>query len=104
MTQSDYMINNPTETMFEDVIAAYLAASPLYNLRTSADFDINRMCDPVMLRQFIEEGQPETWAKLSKRFGTEALEQVIREYNRQDKPLSIVWSNTATIGTLTTEC
>lgn len=50
MTQSDYMINNPTETMFEDVIAAYLAASPLYNLRTSADFDINRMCDPVMLR------------------------------------------------------
>ena len=83
MTQSDYMINNPTETVFEDVIAAYLAASPLYNLRTSADFDINRMCDPVMLRQFIEEGQPETWAKLSKRFGTEALEQVIREYNRQ---------------------
>ena len=35
MTQSDYMINNPTETVFEDVIAAYLAASPLYNLRTS---------------------------------------------------------------------
>lgn len=30
MTQSDYMINNPTETVFEDVIAAYLAASPLY--------------------------------------------------------------------------
>ena len=45
MTQSDYMINNPTETVFEDVIAAYLAASPLYNLRTSADFDINRMCN-----------------------------------------------------------
>ena len=83
MTQSDYMINNPTETVFEDVIAAHLASSPLYNLRTSADFDINRMCDPVMLRQFIEEGQPETWAKLSKRFGTEALDQVIREYNRQ---------------------
>ena len=83
MTQSDYMINNPTETVFEDVIAAHLASSPLYNLRTSADFDINRMCDPVMLRQFIEEGQPETWAKLSRRFGTEALDQVIREYNRQ---------------------
>lgn len=83
MTQSDYMINNPTETVFEDVIAAHLASSPLYNLRTSADFDINRMCDPVMLRQFIEEGQPETWAKLSKRFGTEALDQVIREYNHQ---------------------
>ena len=83
MTQSDYMINTPTETVFEDVIAAHLASSPLYNLRTSAGFDINRMCDPVMLRQFIEEGQPETWAKLSKRFGTEALDQVIREYNRQ---------------------
>lgn len=41
MTQSDYMINNPTETAFEDVIAAHLVASPLYNLRTSADFDIN---------------------------------------------------------------
>lgn len=24
MTQSDYMINNPTETVFEDVIAAHL--------------------------------------------------------------------------------
>lgn len=83
MNPNNYIINNPTETVLEKVITDHLASSPLYDTRTSADFDINRLCDPVMLQRFIEEGQPEAWAKLSKRFGAEALDKVIREYNHQ---------------------
>jgi len=79
----NYVINNPTETVLEGVIADYLANSPLYNARTSADFDINSLCDPIMLQRFIEIGQPETWTKLSKRFGSDSLGKVIREYNHQ---------------------
>lgn len=75
------------ETYFEQHIADYIAASPLYNQRTAADFDINSLCDRTMLRRFIE-AQSDKWNKLVARFGGEdvAFEAVVKEYNnRLDK-------------------
>ena len=79
----DYILNNPDETVFEEKIVQYLTNSPLYNTRKSAQFDITNLCDTDMLQRFIEEGQPDVWLRLNKRFGNKAMDTVIKEYNRQ---------------------
>ena len=58
--------------------------SPLYNKRTSADFDIEALCDREMLRHFIM-AQKDKWKKLVQRFGSEdaAFEAVVKEYNKR---------------------
>ena len=75
------------ETYLEQHIADYLSASPLYNQRSAADFDIDALCDRTMLRRFIE-AQSAKWSRLVDRFGGEdvAFEAVVKEYNnRLDK-------------------
>lgn len=81
INNEDYTLNEPDERRLEECISGYLLQSPLYNSRLANDFDIARMCDPQMLQRFIEQGQPDVWRKLTKRFGNEAMDKVIREYN-----------------------
>ena len=77
-----YILNQPDERRLETVIADYLADSPLYNVRMPSHFDSTRVCDPEMLQRFIENGQPEAWLKLTKRYGDKAMTEVVKEYNR----------------------
>lgn len=81
INNNSYTLNEPDERRLEECIAGYLAQSPLYNIRMASSFDIARMCDPMMLQRFIEQGQPDVWRKLTKRFGNEAMDKVIKEYN-----------------------
>lgn len=69
------------ETLFEEHFARTLAASDLYSQRTSAQFDIEHLCDPEMLERFLRE-QPAVWAKLEKHFPGEELAVVVRELNK----------------------
>ena len=83
LNNATYTLNEPDERRLEECISGYLSGSPLYNSRMANDFDIARLCDPAMLQRFIENACPETWKKLCKRFGNEAINDVIREYNQQ---------------------
>lgn len=83
MENKNYIINYPTEMILEDRIVMHLGESPLYNVRTSSQFSIEQNCDPEMLQRFIEEGQPDKWARLQVKFGSDAMAQVIREYNHK---------------------
>ncbi len=76
------MDNLLNETTFEEHIANYLASSDLYNQRSSAQFDIEKLCDVEMLEQFLRQ-QPLVWAKLSKHFPGQETATVIREYNKR---------------------
>lgn len=76
------MLNPLNETTFETHIANYLANSDLYNQRSSAQFDIERLCDAEMLEQFLR-AQPIAWKKLSQHFPGKETEMVIREYNKR---------------------
>lgn len=76
------MQNPLNETVFEEHIAAYLANSPLYNKRVSAQFDIDNLCDHDMLEQFLRQ-QPKVWAKLATFFPGRETDVVIAEYNKQ---------------------
>jgi type III restriction enzyme, res subunit len=76
------MLNPLSETTFEAHIANYLANSDLYNQRSSAQFDIERLCDAEMLEQFLR-AQPIVWNKLSQHFAGRETETVIREYNKR---------------------
>lgn len=76
------MLNPLNETTFEEHIAKYLANSDLYNQRSSAQFDIEKLCDTVMLEQFLRQ-QPVVWTKLTKRFPGQEVATVIREYNKR---------------------
>ena len=76
------MINSLNETTFEEHIAKCLANSDLYNQRSSAQFDIENLCDAEMLELFLRQ-QPMVWAKLSKRFPGQEVATVIREYNKR---------------------
>lgn len=76
------MLNPLSETTFEAHIANYLANSDLYNQRSSAQFDIERLCDAEMLEQFLR-AQPIVWQKLSQHFAGRETETVIREYNKR---------------------
>ena len=49
------MDNLLNETKFEEYIASYLANSDLYNQRSSAQFDIEKLCDVEMLEQFLRQ-------------------------------------------------
>lgn len=75
------MANPLNETAFEQHIAEYLECSPLYNQRTSADFDINRLVDRDMLEAFLKQ-QPIVWKKLSTLFTGREVDKVIEEYNK----------------------
>lgn len=76
------MLNPLSETTFEAHIANYLANSDLYNQRSSAQFDIEHLCDAEMLEQFLR-AQPIVWKKLSQHFAGRETETVIREYNKR---------------------
>lgn len=75
-------MNPLNETQFEEHIASYLAGSDLYNSRSSAEFDIERLCDPEMVERFLRQ-QPLAWHKLTKNFPGHEAETVIREYNKR---------------------
>lgn len=49
------MLNPLNETTFEEHIAKCLANSDLYNQRSSAQFDIEKLCDAEMLEQFLRQ-------------------------------------------------
>lgn len=76
------MANPLNETTFEEHIANCLANSDLYNQRSSAQFDIEKLCDAEILEQFLRQ-QPLLWEKLSKHFPGKETETVIREYNKR---------------------
>lgn len=78
------MVSVVNEAFFERKCSDYLEMSPLYNKRTSADFDIDALCDREMLRRFIMV-QKDKWEKLAHRFGSEdaAFEAVVKEYNKR---------------------
>lgn len=76
------MINTLNETTFEAHIADFLAKSDLYNQRSSAQFDIERLCDTEMLEQFLRQ-QPTVWEKLSKHFPGKEVATVVSEYNKK---------------------
>lgn len=76
------MMNPLNETVFEEHIAEYLANSDLYNQRKSAQFDIERLCDPEMVEQFLRQ-QPLVWSKLAKLFPGKEVTTVIGEYNKR---------------------
>lgn len=75
-------MNPLNETVFEEHIAEYLANSDLYNQRKSAQFDIERLCDPEMVEQFLRQ-QPLVWSKLSKLFPGKEVATVVGEYNKR---------------------
>lgn len=75
-------MNPLNETTFEEHIAGYLAQSDLYNQRYSAQFDIDRLCDPEMLEQFLRQ-QPMVWKKLTAQFPGREVETVIAQYNKR---------------------
>ncbi len=76
------MNNNLNETTFEEHIAGQLAASDLYNQRTSHDFDIENLCDHEMLEQFLRQ-QPAAWEMLQRSFPGRETDKVVEELNRQ---------------------
>ena len=76
------MVNHLNETTFEEHIANYLANSDLYNQRSSAQFDIEKLCDVEMLEQFLRQ-QPVVWNKLTKHFPGQEVTTVVREYNKR---------------------
>ena len=56
------MDNLLNETTFEEHIANNLANSDIYNQRSCAQFDIEKLCDVEILEQFLRQ-QPVLWAK-----------------------------------------
>ena len=74
-------MNPLNETIFEEHIADYLAASPLYNKRTSAQFDIDNLVDKEMLEHFLQ-AQSISWQKLQNHFPGRETDTVIAEINK----------------------
>ena len=74
-------MNPLNETVFEEHIAEYLAASPLYNQRTSSQFDIEHLVDYEMLEHFLQ-AQTTTWQKLQNHFPGRETETVVAEINK----------------------
>ncbi len=71
-------MNPLNETIFEEHIADYLAASPLYNKRTSAQFDIDNLVDKEMLEHFLQ-AQSISWQKLQSHFPGRETDTVVAE-------------------------
>ena len=76
------MPNLLNETKFEEHIAQCLANSDLYNQRTSADFNIEELCDRGMLERFLR-AQAQTWHKLSLAYPGKVVDAVVTEYNKK---------------------
>ena len=74
-------MNPLNETIFEEHIASYLAASPLYNQRKSSQFDIDNLVDKEMLEHFLQE-QTISWQKLQNHFPGRETETVVAEINK----------------------
>lgn len=74
-------MNLLNEAKFEEHIADYLAASPLYNKRTSSQFNIDNLVDSEMLEHFLK-AQPMTWQKLQNHFPGHETEMVVTEINK----------------------
>lgn len=74
-------MNPLNETKFEEHIADYLAASPLYNKRTSSQFDIDNLVDKEMLEHFLQ-AQTISWQKLQNFFPDRETDTVIAEINK----------------------
>ena len=56
------------EQALEDVVAAALAASPLYGTRAAEHFDPATLLDADQLAEFVVTTQPKEWAKIGKQF------------------------------------
>lgn len=76
------MVVQLNETMFEQHIAECLSNGDLYNQRTSAQFDIERLCDVEMLERFLR-AQPVVWQRLSQHFPGQEVNTVVTEYNKK---------------------
>ena len=74
-------MNPLNETIFEEHIASYLAASPLYNQRKSSQFDIDNLVDKEMLEHFLQ-AQTISWQKLQNHFPGRETETVVAEINK----------------------
>lgn len=76
------MIVELNETVFEQHITECLSNGDLYNQRTSAQFDIDRLCDVEMLERFLR-AQPVVWNRLSQHFPGQEVNTVVAEYNQK---------------------
>ena len=76
------MENLLNETRFEEHIAECLAQGDLYNQRTSAQFNIEKLCDEEMLERFLR-AQTKTWIQLAHAFPGQEVNTVITEYNKK---------------------
>jgi type I restriction enzyme R subunit len=74
-------MNPLNETIFEEHIAEYLAASPLYNQRKSSQFDIDNLADREMLEHFLQ-AQTTAWQRLQHHFPGRETEIVVAEINK----------------------
>lgn len=74
-------MNPQNETVFEEHIAQYLAASPLYNQRKSLQFDIDNLVDREMLEHFLQ-AQTMVWQRLKNHFPGRETETVVAEINK----------------------
>lgn len=74
-------MNPLNETVFEEHIAEYLSASPLYNQRRSSQFDIDNLVDREMLKHFLQ-AQTTAWQRLQHHFPGRETEIVVAEINK----------------------
>lgn len=74
-------MNPLNETVFEEHIAEYLAASPLYNQRKSSQFDIDNLVDREILEHFLQ-AQTTAWQRLQHHFPGRETEIVVAEVNK----------------------
>lgn len=74
-------MNPLNETVFEEHIAEYLSASPLYNQRKSSQFDIDNLVDREMLKHFLQ-AQTTAWQRLQNHFPGRETETVVAEINK----------------------
>ena len=74
-------MNPLNEIIFEEHIAKYLAASPLYNQRESSQFDIDNLVDKEMLEHFLQ-AQSISWQKLQSHFPGRETDTVVAEINK----------------------
>lgn len=74
-------MNPLNETVFEEHIAEYLSASPLYNQRRSSQFDIDNLVDREMLKHFLQ-AQTTAWQRLQNHFPGRETEIVVAEINK----------------------
>lgn len=74
-------MNPLNETVFEEHIAEYLSASPLYNQRRSSQFDIDNLADREMLEHFLQ-AQTTAWQRLQHHFPGRETEIVVAEINK----------------------